>query len=77
MIEDFLQWIMWSAPPTPTTPRPLPQVLAPKNLDARDKELLRMDVMDAQLDAIGKAVLGLTIGVSVRGTTPLAFDGLA
>ena len=36
--------------------------LGPKNLDAQDKETLRMDVVDEQLDTIGRAVLGLSLG---------------
>ena len=36
--------------------------LGPKNLDHQDKELLRMDVVDEQLDTIGRAFLGLTLG---------------
>ena len=36
--------------------------LGPKNLDAQDKDLLRMDVVDEQLDTIGRAFLGLSIG---------------
>ncbi len=37
-------------------------MLGPKNLDQQDKELLRMEVIDEQLDTIGRAFLGLTIG---------------
>lgn len=36
--------------------------LGPKNLDTQDKELLRMDVVDEQLDVIGQALLGMTLG---------------
>ncbi|HLU46831.1 MAG TPA: DUF1553 domain-containing protein, partial [Planctomycetota bacterium] len=36
--------------------------LGPKNLDVQDKELLRMDVVDEQLDTLGRAFLGLSIG---------------
>ncbi|HEY1065919.1 MAG TPA: DUF1549 domain-containing protein, partial [Pirellulales bacterium] len=36
--------------------------VGPKNLDEQDKEFLRMDVVDEQLDVIGKALLGQTIG---------------
>ena len=36
--------------------------VASKNLDTQDKDLLRMDVVDEQLDTIGKAFLGMTIG---------------
>jgi mono/diheme cytochrome c family protein len=36
--------------------------IGPKNLDSQDKELLRMDVVDEQLDTIGRAMLGLAIG---------------
>lgn len=33
-----------------------------KNLDTQDKELLRMDVVDEQIDTVGKAMLGMTTG---------------
>lgn len=36
--------------------------LGPKNLDTQDKELLRMDVIDEQLDTLGRAFLGMTMG---------------
>src|SRR5688500_4716256 len=36
--------------------------VGPKNLDHQDKDELRMDVVDEQLDTIGRAVLGLSIG---------------
>ncbi len=36
--------------------------LGPKNLDNQDKEALRMDVVDEQLDSLGRAFLGMTIG---------------
>lgn len=36
--------------------------LGPHNYEAQDKELLRMDVIDEQLDTIGKAFLAMTIG---------------
>ena len=36
--------------------------LGPKMLSERDKEKLRMDVVDEQVDTIGKTFLGLTLG---------------
>lgn len=36
--------------------------IGPKNLDGQDKELLRMDVVDEQIDTIGRVFLGLSIG---------------
>ncbi|HYG78285.1 MAG TPA: DUF1553 domain-containing protein [Planctomycetota bacterium] len=36
--------------------------IGPKNLDTQDKDLLRMDVVDEQIDTIGKVMLGMTIG---------------
>lgn len=36
--------------------------LGPKNLDAQDKALQRMDVVDEQLDSMGQAVMGMTFG---------------
>ena len=36
--------------------------LGPTNYELQDKELLRMEVIDEQIDTIGKAMLGLTIG---------------
>ena len=36
--------------------------VGPKNLDTQDKDLLRMDVADEQMDTLGKALLGTTIG---------------
>ncbi len=36
--------------------------IGPKNLDTQDKELLRMDVVDEQIDTVGKALLGMTTG---------------
>ncbi|MEZ6056291.1 MAG: DUF1553 domain-containing protein [Planctomycetaceae bacterium] len=37
-------------------------VIGPKMLSERDKEKLHMDVVDEQLDTIGKTFLGMTIG---------------
>jgi hypothetical protein len=37
-------------------------VLGPTNYETQDKELLRMDVIDEQIDTIGRAFLGMTIG---------------
>ncbi len=37
-------------------------VLGPANYELQDKELLRMDVVDEQIDAMGRAFLGMTIG---------------
>ncbi len=37
-------------------------VLGPTNYELQDKEILEMDVIDEQLDTIGKAMLGMTIG---------------
>jgi hypothetical protein len=37
-------------------------VVGPKVIGATDKEQLQVDVIDEQLDAIGKAFLGLTVG---------------
>ncbi len=37
-------------------------VLGPTNYELQDKELLRMEVVDEQLDTMGRAFLGLTIG---------------
>ena len=36
--------------------------LGPKNLDLQDKELLRMNTVDEQIDTVGRTVLGLTLG---------------
>jgi hypothetical protein len=36
--------------------------LGPKNLDLQDKEALRMNTVDEQLDTVGRAMLGMTIG---------------
>ncbi|MBL9081153.1 MAG: PSD1 domain-containing protein [Planctomycetales bacterium] len=36
--------------------------IGPKMLSERDKEKLAMDVVDEQIDTIGKAVMGLTLG---------------
>src|SRR5262249_40557251 len=36
--------------------------LGPTNYERQDKESLEMDVVDEQLDTIGRAFLGLTIG---------------
>jgi mono/diheme cytochrome c family protein len=37
-------------------------VLGPTNYEEQDKEQLRMDVIDEQIDTVGRAFLGLTIG---------------
>jgi hypothetical protein len=37
-------------------------VLGPTNYERQDKDVLEMDVIDEQLDTIGRAFLGLTIG---------------
>lgn len=37
-------------------------VLGANNYEEQDKELLRMDIVDEQLDVIGKSLLGLSIG---------------
>lgn len=36
--------------------------LGPTNFERQDKKLLEMDVIDEQLDTLGKAILGMTIG---------------
>ncbi|MCA9214775.1 MAG: DUF1553 domain-containing protein, partial [Planctomycetales bacterium] len=36
--------------------------LGPTNYELQDKELLRMEVVDEQLDTIGRAMMGLTVG---------------
>jgi hypothetical protein len=36
--------------------------LGPTNFERQDKKVLEMDVIDEQLDTLGKAVLGMTIG---------------
>ena len=36
--------------------------LGPTNYELQDKELLRMEVVDEQLDTIGRSLLGMTIG---------------
>ncbi len=36
--------------------------LGPTNFERQDKKILEMDVVDEQLDTLGKAVLGMTIG---------------
>jgi hypothetical protein len=37
-------------------------VLGPTNYETQDKELMRMDVIDEQIDTIGRAFLGMTLG---------------
>jgi hypothetical protein len=37
-------------------------VLGPTNYEEQDKERLRMDVVDEQIDTVGRAFLGLTLG---------------
>ena len=37
-------------------------VLGPTNYELQDKELLRMEVIDEQIDTMGRAFLGLTLG---------------
>jgi hypothetical protein len=37
-------------------------VLGPTNYEAQDKDVLEMDVVDEQLDTIGRAFLGMTLG---------------
>jgi hypothetical protein len=37
-------------------------LLGPTNYELQDKDVLEMDVVDEQLDTIGKAMLGMTIG---------------
>ncbi len=37
-------------------------VLGPTNYEEQDKEQLRMDIVDEQLDTLGKSFLGLTLG---------------
>jgi hypothetical protein len=37
-------------------------VLGPTNYETQDKELLRMDVVDEQIDTMGRTFLGMTIG---------------
>ncbi len=36
--------------------------LGPKNLDQQDKELLRMNTVDEQIDTMGRTFLGMTLG---------------
>ena len=37
-------------------------VLGPTNYELQDKEVLEMDIVDEQLDTMGKALLGMTLG---------------
>ena len=37
-------------------------VLGPTNYEEQDKQMLRMDIVDEQLDTIGKSFMGMTIG---------------
>ncbi len=37
-------------------------VLGPTNFELQDKDILEMDIVDEQLDTLGKAMLGMTIG---------------
>ena len=37
-------------------------LLGPTNYELQDKDVLEMDIVDEQLDTIGKAVMGMTIG---------------
>ena len=37
-------------------------LLGPTNYELQDKEILEMDIVDEQLDTIGKSMLGMTIG---------------
>lgn len=37
-------------------------VLGPTNYEEQDKQMLRMDVVDEQMDTLGKSFLGMTIG---------------
>lgn len=37
-------------------------LLGPTNFEQQDKDILEMDIIDEQLDTIGKALLGMTIG---------------
>lgn len=37
-------------------------LLGPTNYEMQDKDILEMDVVDEQLDTIGKAIMGMTIG---------------
>ena len=37
-------------------------LLGPTNYELQDKDILEMDVVDEQLDTIGKSMLGMTIG---------------
>ncbi len=37
-------------------------MLGPTNYERQDKDILEMDVIDEQLDTMGKAILGLTVG---------------
>jgi len=36
--------------------------IGPKNLDLQDKEMLRMNTVDEQIDTIGRSLLGMTLG---------------
>ena len=37
-------------------------MLGPTNYELQDKELLRMEVVDEQLDTLGRAFMGMTVG---------------
>ena len=37
-------------------------MLGPNNYENQDKDLLKLDVVDEQIDTIGRAFLGMTIG---------------
>ena len=36
--------------------------IGPKNLDLQDKEMLRMNTVDEQIDTVGRSLLGMTLG---------------
>ena len=46
-------------------------MVGPKMLTERDKEKMRLDIADEQLDTISRVTMGLTLGAPVAMTTNL------
>ncbi len=58
---DLLPWDDWQQRQRQLTATGF-LLLGPTNYEMQDKDILEMDVVDEQLDTIGKAFLGMTIG---------------
>ena len=69
LIKEHIAGDLWFKRDPPDAPRQRERLigsgflaLGPTNYELQDKELLRMEVVDEQIDSLGRAFLGMTLG---------------